>query len=197
VSLRTVCVFCGSRPGARPEFLAGAQALGEELARRKLALIYGGASVGLMGAVADAALSAGGRVVGVLPFSLQQRELGHPKLHELHLVNSMHERKALMASRADAFVALPGGFGTFDELFEIITWGQLGLHTKPIGLLDVGGYFQPLLAMVRKGVEEGFIPEAHERPFAVSPSATELVDLLHAGPTMKATEKWLRRTDET
>ena len=197
MDLRTVCVFCGSRPGARPEFLAAAQALGEELARRKLALIYGGASVGLMGALADAALAAGGRAVGVLPFSLQQREIGHQGLHELHLVNSMHERKAFMAKRADAFVALPGGFGTFDELFEIITWGQLGLHTKPIGLLDVGGYFQPLIAMVRRGVEDGFIPEAHERPFAVSASVGELLDRLQQGPTMKTTEKWLRRTEET
>lgn len=197
MDLRTVCVFCGSRPGARPEFLAAAQAFGEELARRKLALIYGGASVGLMGAVADAVLAAGGRAVGVLPFSMQQREIGHQGLHELHLVNSMHERKALMAKRADAFVALPGGFGTFDELFEIITWGQLGLHSKPIGLLDVGGYFQPLIAMVRRGVEDGFIPEAHERPFAVSPSASELLDRLQAGPTMQTTEKWLRRTEET
>ncbi|WP_224360412.1 LOG family protein [Hyalangium versicolor] len=197
MDVRTVCVFCGSRPGSRPEFLAAAQALGEELARRKMTLIYGGASVGLMGALADAALSAGGRAVGVLPLSLQQRELGHQGLHELHLVNSMHERKALMAKRADAFVALPGGFGTFDELFEIITWGQLGLHQKPIGLLDVGGYFQPLIAMVRRGVEDGFVPEAHERPFAVSGSAAELLDRLQAGPTMQVTEKWIRRTEET
>ncbi len=138
--------------------------------------------MGLMGALADAVLSAGGRAVGVLPVTLQQREIGHQGLHELHLVNSMHERKALMAQRADAFVALPGGFGTFDELFEIITWGQLGLHTKPIGLLDVGGYFQPLIAMVRRGVEDGFIPEAHERPFAVSASAGELLDRLAGRP---------------
>jgi uncharacterized protein (TIGR00730 family) len=197
MNVRTVCVFCGSRPGARPEFLAAAEALGAELARRKLTLIYGGASVGLMGAVADAVLAGGGRAVGVLPVALQQRELGHPGLHELHLVNSMHERKALMAQRADAFVALPGGFGTFDELFEILTWGQLGLHNKPIGLLDVGGYFQPLLAMVRRGVEDGFIPEAQEHPFAVSPSAGELIDRLQAGPTMKVTEKWIRRAEET
>lgn len=197
MDVKTVCVFCGSRPGARPEFLAAATELGEELARRKIGLIYGGASVGLMGAVADAVLSAGGRAVGVLPMSLQQRELGHPGLHELHLVNSMHERKALMAKRADAFIALPGGFGTFDELFEIITWGQLGLHAKPIGLMDVGGYFQPLIAMVKRGVEDGFIPQAHEQPFAVSASAKELLDRLQAGPTMQVTEKWLRRTEET
>jgi uncharacterized protein (TIGR00730 family) len=197
MEMKTVCVFCGSRPGSRPEFLAAATALGAELARRRLTLIYGGASVGLMGALTDAALAEGGRAVGVLPVSLQQRELGHPGLNELHLVNSMHERKALMAKRADAFIALPGGFGTFDELFEIITWGQLGLHTKPIGLLDVGGYFQPLVALVRRGVEDGFIPEAHAQPFAVSASAGELLERLQAGPTMQATEKWIRRTEET
>jgi hypothetical protein len=197
MELRTVCVFCGSRPGARPEFLAAARELGTELARRKLTLIYGGATVGLMGALADATLSSGGRAVGVLPFSLQEREIGHQGLHELHLVNSMHERKALMAKRADAFIAMPGGFGTFDELFEIVTWGQLGLHQKPIGLLDVGGYFQPLMAMVHRGVEDGFIPEAHAQPFAVSASAGELLERLKAGPTMKATEKWIRRSEET
>lgn len=197
MALKSVCVFCGSRPGARPGFLAAASALGTELARQKLTLVYGGATVGLMGTVADAALAAGGRVVGALPVSLQQRELGHPGLHELHLVNSMHERKALMASRSDAFIALPGGYGTFDELFEIVTWGQLGLHQKPIGLLDVDGYFQPMLAMIRRGVEDGFIPEDHAQPFAVSPSPQELLERLHAGPTMKTTEKWLRRTEET
>jgi uncharacterized protein (TIGR00730 family) len=197
MALRSVCVFCGSRPGARPEFLASATALGQALAQRGLTLVYGGASVGLMGAVADAALSGGGRVVGVLPAALQQREIGHKGLHELHVVNSMHERKALMAQRADAFIALPGGFGTFEELFEIVTWGQLGLHRKPMGLLDVAGFYQPLLAMVRRAVEEGFIPEVQAQPFAVSPSPEALLDRLQAGPTLQAAEKWLRRTEET
>ncbi|ADO73174.1 TIGR00730 family Rossman fold protein [Stigmatella aurantiaca] len=197
MALRTVCVFCGSRPGSRPDFLASATALGQELAQRGLTLVYGGASVGLMGAVADAVLSHGGRAVGVLPVSLQQREIGHPGLHELHLVNSMHERKALMAQRSDAFIALPGGFGTFEELFEIVTWGQLGLHRKPMGLLDVAGYYQPLLAMVRRAVDEGFIPEAQALPFAVSGSPGELLDRLQEGPTLRMTEKWLRRSDET
>ncbi|XXF80641.1 TIGR00730 family Rossman fold protein [Myxococcaceae bacterium GXIMD 01537] len=195
-TLQSVCVFCGSRPGARPEFLEAASALGAELARRDLTLIYGGASVGLMGALADAARAGGGRAVGVLPRHLQKRELGHPGLTELVLVDSMHERKALMAQRADAFIALPGGFGTFDELFEIVTWAQLGLHAKPIGLLDVGGYFQPLLALVRRGVEDGFIPEAHTRPFAVSDSPGVLLDALRAGPTLRTVEKWLRPGQE-
>jgi hypothetical protein len=195
--VRSVCIFCGSRPGARPEFLEAATAFGAELARRGLTLIYGGASVGLMGAVADAVLSHGGRAVGVLPRHLQQREIGHQGLAELVLVDSMHERKALMAERADAFIALPGGFGTFDELFEIITWAQLGLHRKPVGLLDVAGYFQPLLAMVRQGVHDGFIPAAHARPFAVSNSPTELLDAVRSGePTMVLTEKWLRPGQE-
>ncbi len=197
MALSSVCVFCGSRPGARPDFMQAAAALGTELARRRLTLVYGGASVGLMGAVADAVLSAGGRAVGVLPFSMQAREIGHTGLHELHLVNSMHERKALMAQRADAFIALPGGFGTLDELFEIITWGQLGLHRKPIGLLDVGGFFHPLRAMIQRGVEDGFIPEPHAQPFSVSASPAELLERLAAGPTMEVTEKWLRRPEET
>lgn len=194
--LRSVCVFCGSRPGARPEFREAAEALGAELARRGLTLVYGGASVGLMGVLADAVLTNGGQAMGVLPRHLAKRELAHKSLAELHLVDSMHERKALMAERSDAFIALPGGFGTFDELFEIITWAQLGLHRKPIGLLDVGGYFQPLLAMVERGVRDGFIPEAHHQPFSVSPSAPELLDALATGPTLVLTEKWLRPGDE-
>jgi uncharacterized protein (TIGR00730 family) len=196
-AVQTVCIFCGSRPGARPEFLEAATEFGAELARRGLTLVYGGASVGLMGAVANAVLANGGRAVGVLPRHLQQREIGHQGLAELLLVDSMHERKALMAERADAFIALPGGFGTFDELFEIITWGQLGLHRKPIGLLDVSGYFQPLLAMVRQGVHDGFIPTAHAHPFVVSNSSTELLDAVQSGePTMVLTEKWLQPGQE-
>ncbi len=194
--IQSVCVFCGSRPGARPEFIEAARAFGQELARRGLTLVYGGASVGLMGTLADAVMSNGGRAVGVLPRHLEKREIAHAKLAELHLVDSMHERKALMAERSDAFVALPGGFGTFDELFEIITWAQLGLHRKPIGLLNVGGYFEPLLALVERGVRDGFIPEAHTRPFAVSRDASELLDAMNEGPTLVLTEKWLRPGQE-
>lgn len=194
--IQSVCVFCGSRPGARPEFIEAARAFGQELARRRLTLVYGGASVGLMGTLADAVMSHGGQAVGVLPRHLEKREIAHAKLAELHLVDSMHERKALMAERSDAFVALPGGFGTYDELFEIITWAQLGLHRKPIGLLNVGGYFEPLLAMVERGVRDGFIPEAHTRPFAVSNDASELLDAMNEGPTLVLTEKWLRPGQE-
>ncbi|ABF87219.1 conserved hypothetical protein TIGR00730 [Myxococcus xanthus DK 1622] len=197
MEVRSVCVFCGSRPGARPEYMDAATRMGAELARRGLTLVYGGASVGLMGAVADGALAAGGNVVGVLPGFLGAKELAHRGLTELHSVGSMHERKALMAERSDAFIALPGGFGTLDELFEIVTWAQLGLHRKPMGLLDTRGFFQPLLAMARHHAEEGFVPLEQAVPFAVSASPTALVDRLLAGPTMPPAEKWLKRSSQT
>ena len=141
MELKSVCVFCGSRTGARPEYLEGARALGTELARRGFTLVYGGTSVGLMGAMADAALAGGGKVIGVLPQVLSDREIAHQGLTELHLVDSMHTRKAMMAELAGAFIAMPGGFGTFEELFEITTWAQLGIHHKPIGLLNVADYY--------------------------------------------------------
>ncbi|WP_163998303.1 TIGR00730 family Rossman fold protein [Pyxidicoccus caerfyrddinensis] len=197
MEVKSVCVFCGSRPGARPEYVESATRMGAELARRGLTLVYGGASVGIMGAVADGALSAGGRVVGVLPGFMGPKELAHPGLTELHMVGSMHERKALMAERADAFVALPGGFGTLDELFEIVTWAQLGLHRKPMGLLDTRGYFQPLVAMARHMAQEVFVPEAQALPFAVSALPEVVVDRLLAGPTLPPVEKWLRRGTQT
>jgi hypothetical protein len=197
MEVRSVCVFCGSRPGARPEFLEAATAFGTELARRGLTLVYGGASVGLMGAVADAALAAGGRVVGVLPGFMSAKELAHKGLTELHSVGSMHERKALMAERSDAFVALPGGFGTLDELFEITTWAQLGLHRKPMGLLDTRGFFQPLVALARHLAAEGFVPAEQAVPYAVSDSPVELVDRLLAGPTLPPVQKWLKRDSQT
>ncbi len=176
--IRSVCVFCGSRAGARPEYLEGARVLGAELARRGLTLVYGGANVGLMGAVADAALAGGGRVVGVLPEVIKAREIAHTGLTELLLVDSMHTRKAMMAERADAFIALPGGVGTFEELFEITTWAQLGMHEKPIGLLNVADFYGPLLTLMRRAVEEGFIPEARAQPFVHHASPGALLDLL-------------------
>jgi hypothetical protein len=197
MEVRSVCVFCGSRPGTRPEYAEAARRLGGELARRGLTLVYGGASVGVMGAVADGALAAGGKVVGVLPTFLGAKEIAHPGLTEFISVGSMHERKALMAERSDAVVALPGGFGTLDELFEIVTWGQLGLHRKPMGLLDTRGFFQPLLALARHLAEEGFVPPEQATPFAVSAAPEVLVDRLLAGPTMPLTEKWLRRGNQT
>jgi len=159
--IRQVCVFAGSSPGADRAYATTARALGTALARRGISLIYGGASVGLMGILADAALAAGGRVVGILPRGLFRREVAHAGLSELRQVASMHERKAQMADLADAFIALPGGYGTFDELFEVVTWAQIGLHNKPIGLLDVDGYFDPLLALVHHAADSGFVPPDH------------------------------------
>jgi len=155
--LGTLCVFCGSSTGDDPAFAAAARAFGRMLARRGTALVYGGGHVGLMGVIADAVLAGGGRVVGVIPEKLAERELAHQELTELIVLPTMHERKAKMASLADAFVALPGGLGTLDELFEIWTWAQLGFHDKPIGLLNVRGFFAPLLALTEQMVREGFV----------------------------------------
>jgi hypothetical protein len=159
--VRRICVFAGSSLGARPVYTDVAQALGSEIARRGLGLVYGGASRGLMGVVADAALAAGGEVIGVLPGGLFVREVAHQELPELFEVGSMHERKALMAQLSDGFIALPGGFGTCDELFEAVTWAQIGIHQKPVGLLDVRDYFATLLAFVAHASDEGFIPPTH------------------------------------
>jgi hypothetical protein len=188
-----VLVFCGSSPGARPEYAQEADALGRLLAERGLGLVYGGARVGLMGAVADGALAAGGEVVGVIPRQLVEHEIAHTGLSELHEVTTMHERKALMAELSDAVVALPGGTGTLDELFELFTWSQLGLHRMPIGLLDVAGYWQPLLALLDHLVAERFLRAEHRQTLLVDRDAGALLDALasyrHAAPY-----KWLDRT---
>ena len=176
--LNTVCVFCGANTGADPRYLDAAAAFGEELGRRGMALVYGGGSVGLMGAVARAAQSAGVSVIGVIPTGLTSRELMGQAIGELTVVETMHERKALMASLSDAVVALPGGFGTLDELFEAITWGQIGLHAKPIGLLNVAGYFDALIAFVDHGVREGFIRLRHRDLFLVDDDPARLLDRL-------------------
>jgi uncharacterized protein (TIGR00730 family) len=152
-----VCVFTGSQSGARPAYLDAARAMGQAVARRGMGLVYGGASVGTMRAVADGALAAGGEVIGVIPQALVDREVAHPGLTELVVVDSMHARKQAMADRASAFVALPGGFGTLDELFEVVTWSQLGIHSKPIGLLDVAGFWEPVRALIDHMVAEGFV----------------------------------------
>ena len=153
----SACVYCGSRHGARPAYAAAAKALGSAIGMRGWQLVYGGGKVGLMGEVADAAIAAGGRVVGVIPESLMRREVGHAGLHELHVVPTMHLRKQMMAERANAFIALPGGIGTLEELFEVWTWRQLGYHAQPIGLLNIDGYFDPLLAFMQRSVDEGFL----------------------------------------
>lgn len=155
--MRSICVFCGSSLGARPVYQTAAIALGQVLAQRGLQLIYGGGNVGLMGVVADAVLANGGEVIGVIPEFLAAKEIAHPNLTQLHVVASMHDRKALMAELSDGFIALPGGFGTFEEFCEILTWSQLGLHHKPQGLLNIAGYFDPLLQLFDQAVTEQFL----------------------------------------
>ncbi|HZO74766.1 MAG TPA: TIGR00730 family Rossman fold protein [Ktedonobacteraceae bacterium] len=175
-----ICVFAGSSMGVRKEYEEAARTLGHELATRGLGLVYGGASVGLMGVMADAVLAEGGEVIGVLPRGLFKREVGHEHLTQLHMVNSMHERKALMADLADGFIALPGGYGTFDELFEAITWAQIGLHSKPIGLLNVMRYFDPLLALIAHVTTEGFIPASSSRLVLQKEKPGELLEAFAA-----------------
>jgi uncharacterized protein (TIGR00730 family) len=161
--MKRVCVFCGSNPGAREDYRSSAQALARALAGRALALVYGGGNVGLMGVLADSMLQAGGEVIGVIPRTLVAKEVAHRGVTELHIVDTMHERKALMNDLSDAFIALPGGFGTLDEFFEILTWSQLGIHRKPSGLLNVVGYYDRLLAMLDHAVAERFLlPEYRE-----------------------------------
>ena len=155
--MTSICVYCGSHPGTDPRFTAAAHDLGRQIARRGLRLVYGGASVGLMGTVADAVLAGGGDVVGVIPGGLFEEEVAHRGLPDLRVVASMHERKQVMADEADAFVALPGGYGTFEELLETITWRQLGLHDKLVGVLDVAGFYAPLRQLVDRAAAEGFI----------------------------------------
>jgi uncharacterized protein (TIGR00730 family) len=157
MGLERICVFAGTQDGGRPRYREAAQTLGRELAERGIGLVYGGASIGLMGALADAALEAGGEVIGVLPKALEKKEGGHERLAELHLVDSMHERKALSAELSDGFVALPGGLGSLDELVEIATWFQLGIHSKPIGVLNIAGYFDRLTAFLDHAVAESFL----------------------------------------
>lgn len=190
VALRRVCVYCGSNPGNDPAYADAAQDLGVLLARRGIGLVYGGGDVGLMGIVADAALAAGGSVTGVIPQHLWDKEVGHTGLTELLVVASMHERKLAMADRADAFIALPGGVGTFEELFEAITWTQLGIHTKPVGLLDVAGFYAPLLAFLDRTVAAGFIRPEHRRMIVAATEVEAMVDALAAWEPV-ATSKWL------
>jgi uncharacterized protein (TIGR00730 family) len=177
-TLRSVCVFCGSQPGVRPAYVAAARAVGRRLAQQGSTTIYGGGHVGMMGALADAALAAGGRVVGVIPQHLMRPEVAHQNLDELLVVASMHERKRTMAERADAFVVLPGGYGTFEEMFEMVTWLQLELQAKPVGLLNVEGYFDHLLAFLRHGAAEGFIRAEHRDLLLVDVTPEALLERL-------------------
>jgi len=188
-----VCVFCGSSPGARPAYLEAAAALGRALAARGRTLVYGGSNVGLMKALADTALEGGGRVIGVIPQHLVAREVAHTGLTELRVVDSMHQRKQLMADLAEAFVLLPGGLGSLEEFFEVWTWGQLGLHAKPYGVLNVDGYFDPLLAFIDHAVAERFVRPAHRALLQVDDSAERLIARLDAHVPQPAA-KWIDRS---
>ncbi len=190
--MKRVLVFCGSSPGGLPQYVERAEELGRLLASRGLEVVYGGASVGLMGALADSALAAGGAVIGVIPTRLVEHEIAHAGLTKLHVVETMHARKALMAELSDAVIALPGGTGTLDELFELFTWKQLGLHRKPMGLLDVAGYWQPLLALLEHAVNERFLRSEHLDSLLVERDAGALLDRL-ASYEHRAVDKWLDR----
>ena len=188
--MKNVCVFCGSAPGRDPVYAAAARELGGELVRRSLALVYGGGRVGLMGEVATAVTAAGGTVVGVIPHALSGKEIAYTEAAELIVVDTMHTRKALMADRADAFVALPGGYGTCDELFEILTWAQLGIHRKPVGLLNVNGFFSPLLGWLDHVVGEGLLKPRHRDLLITSESIPALLDQLAAYTPPALVRKW-------
>jgi len=188
----SVCVFCGSASGLRAEYTDAAREVGRALAARNLALVYGGGRVGLMGQVAQAALAAGGTVVGVIPHALAKKEIAQEDCTELIVVDTMHERKALMADRAGAFVALPGGFGTLDELFEILTWAQLGIHAKPVAVLNVRGFFAPLLALLDHMTAEGLLRPVHRELLLVADSVPELFDKLTAWTPPAPATKWAR-----
>ena len=191
-SMKHMCVFAGSHVGARDEYLAVARELGRTLAEREVGLIYGGARVGLMGAVADAVLAARGHVTGIIPEALVAREVAHTGLSELRVVTSMHERKATMADLSDGFIALPGGWGTMEEFFEVLTWAQLGLHQKPCGLLNAAGYFDRLLAFLNHAIDEGFLKRDNLAMIPVSSSPGALLDML-AAYRPPAVEKWIER----
>lgn len=175
-----ICVFCGSRAGARPAYTAAAHQMGTLLAARGIGLVTGGGKVGLMGVVADAALASGGEAIGVIPRTLMDREVGHEGMTELHVVETMHQRKAAMATLSDAFIAMPGGIGTMEELFEVWTWSVLGIHSKPVGLLNVDGYYDHLIAFLDGAVSEGFFHSAHRARLVSATTPEALLTALDA-----------------
>jgi uncharacterized protein (TIGR00730 family) len=192
--MERVCVYLGSSPGGDPAYTDAVAELARECVRRGLGIVYGGGDVGLMGVLADTALAAGGEVIGVIPDGLLAREVGHRGLADLRIVGSMHERKALMADLADGFVAAPGGVGTLEELVEVYTWSQLGIHDKPVGLLDTGGYWAPLQAWLDHAVEQRFLRPDHRSMLLAHPEPAELLDLLAAWEP-PGTTKWLDRPE--
>jgi uncharacterized protein (TIGR00730 family) len=191
MTISNICVYCGSSSGVQPIYKEAATEMGMEIAARGLTLVYGGGKVGLMGAVADGALAAGGRVVGVMPQALVDKEIAHKGLSELHVVASMHERKAKMAELSHAFVAMPGGFGTFEEIFEVMTWAQLGYHEKACAILNIAGFYDTLIGFVRHAITEGFIGAGHFAAFLISTSPAEMLDtILKYDPPLL--DKWSR-----
>jgi uncharacterized protein (TIGR00730 family) len=192
--LKRICVFCGSSSGTREIYVRSAQEVGRLLCDRGIELVYGGGNVGLMGAVADACLSGGGRVIGVIPQLLVDKEVAHKGLTELRVVQTMHERKAIMADLADAFVALPGGYGTWDELCEVLTWSQIGIQRKASALLNVNGYYDPLLAMADRAVAEGFLRDVNRELLLTDTDAARLLDRLE-GYVIPVMDKWMGRAD--
>lgn len=193
--MNRVCVFCGSSVGVRRVYAEAARDIGRLIASRGIGLVYGGGNVGLMGVVAEAALDAGGEVIGVIPGALADREIAHQGLTTLHVVDSMHTRKAMMADLSDAFIAMPGGVGTFEEFFEAVTWTQLGLHRKPCGLLNVDGFYTPLALFIDQAVSEGFIRPVHRAAIVVDGDPARLLDTLST-IDLPDVPKWIRR-DET
>ena len=180
--LRRVCIFCGSSTGVRPEYRAAAEEIAVQLAKRNVGIVFGGGCIGLMGVVADTALAHGAHVIGVIPSAMVAREIAHRGLPDLRVVASMHERKALMASLSDAFIALPGGFGTFEEFCEVVTWTQLGLHRKPCGLLNVAGYYDPLVGLFDRAVADGFIRPENRQIVVADSDPEALIERLVARP---------------
>lgn len=192
--IKRVCVFCGSSSGKQEIYAEQARALGQAMTANGIGLVYGAGGIGLMGTIADTIIEANGEAIGVIPYALATKERAHSKA-EMHVVNTMHERKAMMADLSDAFIAMPGGFGTFEELMEIITWGQLGIHQKPIGVLNVAGYYDPLLAMIDRAVEEGFILPRYRSLIVVASNAEALLEKLFQYEPLEGIVQWIEMSE--
>jgi uncharacterized protein (TIGR00730 family) len=195
MEIQTLCVFCGSSDDMDHNYLKAAEMMGHSIAAHHIDIVFGAGRTGMMGALADGALASGGRVIGVIPEIFNTPELLHAGLEELHVVESMHTRKAMMAELADGFIALPGGFGTFEELFEMLTWMQIGLHSKPIGILNVNEYFNPLLKLIQHAQEQGFIYSEHRELICISDNPDELISSLQAFKIPAGLERWVHRRE--
>jgi uncharacterized protein (TIGR00730 family) len=193
-TIKRICVFCGSQAGSREVYGEQARALGRAMAERGIGLVYGGGGIGMMGAVADAVIEARGEVIGVIPYALASKERARRDV-DMRVVNTMHERKAMMAELSDAFIAMPGGFGTLEEMMETITWGQLGIHRKPVGLLNVAGYYDPLITMIDRAIEEGFILPRYRNLFVASSGVDELFDLMRKFQPLEGVVKWIEMSE--